>query len=448
MASPSVPKELAFHLQQAESAAARAYTVRQSPFNNQTFKSQSLIKLSLPSSHNSFFDPKKSFLRFKVNVPSFASGNNPSTSSVAFDGHAAACIKTLISIGGNGQQIENFENYNIMHLALLDAQCSLDSRISGAQSICGGSAAGDHGGALIAAGASETFVLPLVSGVFGAQCDTKMIPISALTSGLELNLILADFKDCFKFYHADGTIRTQALLATGNDPEGLILAASITISDVEYCAHIVELNPAATQAIANINQNMYVCPNMQYRCINQSIPTATSGTTTLSFNHSMASLKALFVAIIGPNSGSVILNSISGRTKNTLGSWNFRINGIQVPGRPVSALLSGADTFIELEKCFSSVNNVMKETSITRAQWMASAAGVQTGSFLIGLSTDVFAFGTDSPARAGISTRASPIMLDLNWSAATTEALQIYCFAAYDSRLIIDGNTRQIIEEH
>ena len=110
-------------------------------------------------------------------------------------------IKRLQSYSSGGAQLlENSENYGALHLALLDAQCSLESRTSGAHSILANTATGDHGSVGIAAGASDTVAFGLVSGVFGAQCEQKMIPIGAMDDGLELWLTLDTFSNCFKLY--------------------------------------------------------------------------------------------------------------------------------------------------------------------------------------------------------------------------------------------------------
>ena len=89
MSAPAVPKELGYHIQQPDAVAARSYRVCASPYNNQTFKSGDVIKIKLPTNRNSFFDPKKSYLKFVWTVPTNASGLNPGTLSASFDGYAS-----------------------------------------------------------------------------------------------------------------------------------------------------------------------------------------------------------------------------------------------------------------------------------------------------------------------------------------------------------------------
>ena len=319
MSAPAVPKELGYHLQQPDAVAARSYRVCASPYNNQTFKSGDVIKIKLPTNRNSYFDPKKSYLKFVWTVPTNASGFNPGTLSASFDGYASCVIKRLQSFSGGGATLlESVENYNTLYDLMLDFQVSAEQRATGTYSILGGST-GDHGGVILAPGASDQVSFGLISGVFGAQ-SSKMMPVGALNDGLELHLYLDDFKNAFKTY-AGGVI------SVAGDPLGATIASGITISNVEYVAEYCELNPNASSAIAQINGNRFVIPNEQYRSIAVPIPAGSSGTTSLLVNHRFSSAKNLWVAIQGPVTGSTAFNGITSRTKNTLGSYQWRIGG-------------------------------------------------------------------------------------------------------------------------
>ena len=444
MSSPAVPRELGYHIQQPDAVSARAYRINVSPYNNQTFKSGDVIKIKLPTNRNAYFDPKKSFLKFVWTVPTFASGGNPGTLSASFDGHAASVIKRLQSFSGGGSVLlESVENYSSLYTMMLDLQVPLEQRATGTYAILGGTT-GDHGGVVVPAGGTDQVAFGLISGVFGAQCS-KMFPVGALNDGLELHLYLDDFKSAFKTYTA-GTTNLSAAL----DAAGATIAANITISSVEYVAEYCELNPNASAAIAQMNGNRYVIPNEQYRCVAVPIPQTSSGTTSLLVNHRFSSVKNLWVALVPTVAvGTTIGNSITCRTKNTLGSYQWRIGGINVPQKPVTVgYNSGAEGFAEVERALRGMNNVLGSCSLTRAQWSVTAAGDQTGAFCIGTQLDVFDFSTDKPARSGVSTLDSPIYLDLTWGANTTEALTAYIYCHYDSSIVVDGSTGQVIELH
>ena len=187
MSGPAVPRELGYHIQQPDAVAARSYRVCQSPYNNQTFHSGDVIRLKIPTNRNAFFDAKKSYLKFVYNVPTNASGGNPGTLGGAFDGYASAIIKRLQSFSGGGSVLlETVENYNLLYDLMLDMQVPLEQRATGTYSILGGST-GDHGGVIVAPGASDQVGFGLISGVFGAQ-TSKLFPVGALNDGLELHL--------------------------------------------------------------------------------------------------------------------------------------------------------------------------------------------------------------------------------------------------------------------
>ena len=153
----------------------------------------------------------------------------------------------------------------------------------------------------------------------------------------------------------------------------------------------------------------------------------------------------------GPGCGSTAFNGITSRTKNTLGSYQWRIGGINVPQKPVNvSYTSGAEGFAEIERALRGMNNILGSVSITRAQWGDTniATTDQLGAFAIATQLDVFDFATDKPARSGVSTLDSPLYLDLSWTTATTEALTAYVFCHYDSSLIVDGTTGGVVELH
>ena len=183
MSSPAVPRELGFHIQQPDAVAAKSYRVCQSPYNNQTFKSGDVIRFKIPTNRNAFFDAKKSYLKFMYTIPTLASGGNPGTLSASFDGYASAIIKRLQSFSGGGSVLlETVENYNLLYDIMLDYQVPAEQRATGTYSILGGST-GDHGGVIVAAGASDQVCFGLISGVFGAQ-TSKLFPVGALNDGL------------------------------------------------------------------------------------------------------------------------------------------------------------------------------------------------------------------------------------------------------------------------
>ena len=439
MSAPAVPRELGFHIQQPDAVAARSYRVCQSPYNSQQFKSGDCIRIKIPTNRNAFFDPKKSYLKFVYTNPSVGAGNTNSV-GISFDGYASAVIKRLQSFSGGGSVLlETVENYNTLYDLMMDFQVPTEQRATGTYAILGGST-GDHGGYVLPVGQSDQVSFGLISGVFGAQ-SSKLFPVGVLNDGLELHLYLDDFKNAFKTY----TTGTSTLTGASVDA----VAAAITITNVELVCEYVELNPNAASAIAQLNGNRYVIPNEQYRSVAVSIPQNSNGTTSLLVNHRFGSVKNLWVALQGAVGGSTILNSITGRTRSTLKSYQWRVGGINVPQKPIDvSYASGAEGFAEIERCLRGMNNVLGSCSITRDQWAVTAAGNGTGAFAIGTQLDVFDFTTDKPARSGVSTRDSPLYLDLTWSGATGEALTAYVFAHFDSEIIVSGIDGQVMELH
>ena len=446
MSAPAVPKELGFHLTPADAVAARSYRLNVSPYNNQTFKSGDVIKLKLPTNRCAYFDPKKSYLKFVVTIPTFASGLNPGAAYVSPDGHIGAVVRRLQSFSGGGSVLLETQEYSgSLYTMMLDMQVPAEQRANGTYSILGGSTATGKGLA-IAPGASDQYSFGLISGVFGSQA-TKMFPVGKLQDGLELHLYLDDFKNCFKAC-TDQTGLTASPLT--NDATGAILAANITISNVEYVAEYCELNPNADAAISSINGNRFVIPNEQYRAVAVPIAQSSAGTTSLLVNHRFSSVKNLWVGLYSnAQANNMALPGVSSRQRNTLSAYQWRIGGINVPQKPVNvSYTSASEGFAEVERALRGMNNILGSCSISNSRWSNTAAGAVNGAFAIATQLDVFDFTSDKPARSGVSTLDSPLYLDLTWSAVTTEALTAVVFVHFDSSIVIDGNTGSVMELH
>ena len=381
-----------------------------------------------------------------VNVPSNASGGNPASAFVSPDGHISSVIQRLQSFSGGGSVLLETQEYSgSLYTLMMDMQVPAEQRASGTYSILGG--CGYNGRTIgVPPGTSEQYSFGLISGVFGSQC-TKMFPVGKLQDGLELHLYLADFKQGFKAVTDAGGL-TPATLTT--DLLGATLASAITISNVEYVAEYVELNPNADAAITQINGNRFIIPNEQYRAVSVPIPSGSAGTTSLLVNHRFSSVKNLWVGLYsGALQNTMGSPGVSSRQRNTIANYQWRIGGINVPQKPVNVVYNSAsEGFAEVERALRGMNNILGSCSITPARWNTTTAAFPNGAFAIATQLDVFDFTSDKPARSGVSTLDSPLYLDLTWGTATTEALTAIVFVHYDSSIVVDGNTGSVMELH
>ena len=462
MSAPALPREAAYHQVMPDSVAARSYRLNVQPYNNQTFKSNDIIKIKLPNTRNCLFNAGKSYLKFQVNIPVTGSTTNPSgaNSFVSFDGHCTSVIKTLLAYsGGGGFLLENSTDYGALHTAFMDLQVGVEARTVSTFAILGGQGgettwANPSGRTCygMAQNTSEVFCTGLVSHLFG-NLSQRMFPIGETSDGLELHLQLNDFKSSFKAVtDATGTTPiTTGQMTTWGDTAGAVLAANITITNVEYVAEYVELQANAMSAIRSMNGGRYVISGEQYRSISATVPASSTGTYSLLVNHRLSSLKSLWAGMYGTNNvGNMCLNSVTGRTKNNLNTYQWRIGSNPVPQRPVvagtAAGVSGAEALMEVEKTIRGVNAVLGACSISKAGYNSQTNSTQIGSFIMGTELDAFDFTIDKPARSGVDTTSAPVFLDLTFHTGTYEAVNTIVWAHYDASIVVDASTGSVVK--
>ena len=442
-----LPKELNYEDKLGNSVAAKTVRLSVTPYNNQIFASGGIIKLKLPSNKNSFFNAKNSYLKLTVNVGAVG------TEFIAPDAHISSIISRLSSFSGGGATLlEQQDASGALYSLLLDIQTHPAQRgnvnagmaAGGSFSILGGSAYGRRGVGL-AQNTSCTYAFGLVSSVFGSQA--KLFPIGELSDGVELHLQLADFRQAF-IATTDAASQTITNAAAIGDADGTIDANLITISNVELVAEYIELAPQASLAIRQMNGGVYELPNEQYRAVSVSIPMGTTQTSLL-INHRFSSIKNLWAGLYSnANQNTLLASGVSGRTKHTLSSYQYRVGSYYIPQKPVNCTGNGAEAFAEVEKCCrSGMNNILGSCSITLADWIAGGNAAM-GGFVIGTALDTFQYSAGKGARSGINTLDSPIFLDLTFSTATTEALTAIVWAHIDSEMVVDATTGQVIEKH
>jgi hypothetical protein len=218
-------------------------------------------------------------------------------------------LKVSASRGAGGGVLENVEDYNALLRALSDTNVSQDQRDNGS-SVAEGSTTGGN----IFGGNSRIFCLSLMSSVLGTR-QQKYLPTGAMArTHLDLELTLAE-RDRVQF---------------GSAPW--------TVSDVEFVAETIHLDPAVDHAIAEANSQGIVVPfhtYNQHRRISQS----GSGSMSMSFSspfHSLKTLLAIFCRAL-PSYDNVFYVSTRTNPVGDTGRWQLSINGVHTPNKEVGS---------------------------------------------------------------------------------------------------------------
>lgn len=465
-----LPKNLKYQTK-AESCNARAYTSLIQPQNNssQTVAGQT-ITFNIPTGNNLVLNGAESYFHLNVAV------TNGATAS-AYLRWASGGVQSLfqrVRIYCGGVLLEDIDNYNLL-VAKLTALQSCQDSISGKQALlagfghelfsqsyitqitaniaqyglvqgtsqpmlCGKKLVATAFGATPAnlganAVVNGTYGFQLVSSILGTMSE-KYLPLFKM-SGQSLRVEIQLVNDINKAF-----VTAQAL-------------ASCVISNMEFCANLIELSD---QAISIIDQSlmgqdlMYVVP--QWRNYVNTNTIAENSTTTVNslIPAKFTSLKSLIVVPRDRADGAATYDSLSSHPYS-LSQYQFRFGGQVVPSKPPATT---QEYFYELVKCIDCISNLNHTPLITPASYsnynyvqanaeIASYPDVTTfaGQFALGIDCEIYSNADKTDLFSGMNTQGLDIYLQSTHAVANNghggrTTVRFDTFALYDAVLVFD----------
>ena len=358
------------------------------------------IRLVVPTGNRGeYLNTRQSYIKFRLN--NLATDVND---AFAMDSTAHGLFRSLkvsASGGAGGGVLENVEEYNALVQALIDTS------VSETQLVLGGSIAEGYLQS-VNGGASRVFCLPLVSGVLGTL-QQKYLPVGAMArTHLVLELTLGELN------------RVQF----ENVPWSL--------SDFEYVAEMIHLDPAVDRAIAEANTQGIVVPFHTYSQHRWIAPSG-SGSMSMSFSSPFRSLKTL-MAIFRKDEADYDLARYVSQRANPIGDtgrFQFSVNGVLTPSKEVS---SNAEAYAELQKAFHAFGAVDSHGIINHAGWTQA-----TGKYLIALDLESQSHKSAlSQNGVDVSTSVSHLMVTFNQQLTTSMTVDV--FSHYDSFIMVGAD--------
>jgi len=318
-----------------------SYRVNSYPENGSRFKMGEVIKLSLNGGarYGSYLIPHDTALKFEIK-----NGNN--ANGIYLDGQAD-CIFQKISIWHGSAMLEELNSAG--HLASVLRKAMWDSNMptSVAELTTGN---GDE----IAQNKTETFIVPLCSGVLGSLAE-RYLPLGAMNGGdLRIEIQLADFNT--------GLWDGEQGTAAG--------ASDITIENVVLLTSMLDLPPEVQMNIDQALGGVYNIPTSMYQEA-QTTTTAGAVKDLLQLPFRVSSCKGILTTFRNSNSVSDITKrSISG-TFNPLnddGEYQWRLgNNTLVPMVPIKG---SKEAFYEsVQKGFNLWNHTRASSDINKDHW-------------------------------------------------------------------------------
>jgi hypothetical protein len=137
-------------------------------------------------------------------------------------------------------------------------------------------------------------------------------------------------------------------------------------------------------------------------------------------------------------------NSIGGRSRANLTSYQYRIHGKGFPNLPVNCdSFNSSESFSEVLKSFHGIHNTTQSCVFPAAGYVISGNHHQ-GSFVIGL--DLEEPGVSAQSMSGVDTQSGNTFLSLTHSAPVpATGLVVDTFAFYDTVLEINTQTGEVM---
>jgi len=475
-----LPKNLKYG-SKVESASCKSFRTNIQPQNGTgNYGLGDTISFNIPTRRNLVMVPSESYLKFNITI----TNTSGSANYYRWDSCGAHGVISQVRVSHGSNQLENINIYGQLAKLLFDLQVNTpssagkynilagtrgDSMIvpgtvaSGTNLVNGATVtdagattvqlaamlntvltapvyatnSGDYLGAVAnnASSTAQTYCLNLIS-LCGSLCQNQYLPLFAMDSApLRLDITLVDAI----------TKMLSCVSGTG----------TITVSNVEYVANMIELSDEAMGMIVASLQGeplQFVIPSWSnYQS------TFASGQTQINvpIPAKYSSVKSLFSCF--RDQYNTVLYMPCSSVSASLSSYQYRIGSNLAP---LKAPASNAEYFAEVLKAIGSMSDNYHSPAIDKFSYSLGASAIEaaitgntlyphtiqrgnttSGSFCVGLDLESFSNADKSSIFSGYNTNTDDIFLTLNYGTATPTALRIDSYALFDQVLVCANGT-------
>lgn len=412
---------------------ARSTLMSVQPNNGQTFTSNGVITIELPSRAGLFIDPKSFFFRYKLNYTSGV-GAPIIRCTPAY----SALLKLDEFVGS--QPVNSVYNYHQTANMYINTHLSVADK----------------------AGMASALGYATVAGTTLEQLDS--VTLNAGQAGLSgavsfsAPLVCSAFSSCDKFIPTGlmAPIRMQFTVAPLADlvVPGVDAMSNFTISFFELCFNAIDMGVNVERLVAGMSDRLYLRTTC-WANQGQNIPaSSTTGTYTLPFNHRYKSVENLYMLSSG-GSATIDLNAWGdSRDVTSSGTIQFTVGQSQYPLLPLDCANNKPSVIQYLRECTGAINDYRNSMSINSVEFnYLSSTGATTAvapaKFIVGVPLSrIQGFNPYAPTTllSGVDTSSSPIIAQLRLAGTTqAQTTNVYLIAEYTSLIEIDPLTKQIL---
>ena len=431
-----IPANLKFQ-SKVESAPARRYLTQIQPQGGSSFSPSDTITINIPTRNNTALIPSESYLRGTLSL----SCSTANATAATFESAGVQGFIQRIRVFHGSNLLEDIDNYAQLAKILYDFQAS-DDTVKGRLAVTsatnpqynvtsGTIVRGVNRGATSGVTTTATtvpFAINLVSMV-GALAGDKYLPLWEMTAApLRVEIVLKA-----------SVVTSMMSLA------GTATAQTFAVSGVNYCGEFLELPDSAVSAIKSGSSSPMQMVLPSFRSYTNSAAITTAGTqVSMPIPAKFSSLKSIFVATrTSVGADGLYPNS---HCKYGLTSYNFRVGSEVLPS---SAPTIVPEFYSEAVKCFGSLADLSLQPSIDLVSYsldvpntIASAGDaslLDSGSFVIGIDTEIYQNADKASIFSGTNTNTSDIFYIANFTPAGNVTILQTAFANYDQVLVYEN---------
>lgn len=434
----SLPQEMNFVLP-ASLPAAKTFEIRCQPVNSQTFTAGNVIQFDVPcNKRGQYLDTSTTYIKFKA---TWTHAGVLGTDYSYLLGSAYSYFNKAEVYGNNSVTLESISELGVLANTLCNAQLNASDKVGLAPAFGFNDA---HITALSNCGhainlntlntLTFSYSIPII-GILGSGTD-KFLPIGAFYS-LRYELTMDSY--------ANFTTGVTANKASG-----------CTISEVEFCGQVVELDNTPQMMVEQANPQKIYIRSQSYRTATNYISGGSSGLQDILIGTRVSSLKSMYVTCSPSNAAEGKYASVC----PNLGQGSCLVlAGQNLPQRTLNPVNHPADTFIELQKALGALSSTVYNgctnkgayyTSSTAQGLMiaynATVANVATApsTFILGVNTEIVAHR--GGLLSGININGAPSFFRAQITSALSAYVHtLYFFSYHDTILEIDPIAKTVI---
>ena len=431
-----IPANLKFQ-SKVESAPARRYLTQIQPQGGSSFSPSDTITINIPTRNNTALIPSESYLRGTLSL----SCSTANATAATFESAGVHGFIQRIRVFHGSNLLEDIDNYAQLAKILYDFQAS-DDTVKGRLAVTsatnpqynvtsGTIVRGVNRGATSGVTTTATtvpFAINLVSMV-GALAGDKYLPLWEMTAApLRVEIVLK------------ASVVTSMMSLAGS-----ATAQTFAVSGVNYCGEFLELPDSAVSAIKSGSSSPMQMVLPSFRSYTNSAAITTAGTqVSMPIPAKFSSLKSIFVATrTSVGADGLYPNS---HCKYGLTSYNFRVGSEVLPS---SAPTIVPEFYSEAVKCFGSLADLSLQPSIDLVSYSldvpntiassGDASLLDSGSFVIGIDTEIYQNADKASIFSGTNTNTSDIFFIANFTPAGNVTILQTAFANYDQVLVYEN---------